>query len=168
MLSTTLAHNQHDIIDIIWRLPVWNVKIRRYLASCTLQFWYNLWAKLAPMQVPPTSLIINAYSVMSGLILILYRLSKFLIYFFFYLYISFQANESTSTDTKGYSWKDLPSWKCEIVHVPLLCYGEYTYDCKLKKFQEMLLTTLAHNQHDIIDIIHRNTTRDITITLVVL
>jgi hypothetical protein len=36
---------------------------------------------------------------------------------------------------------------------PLLCYGEYTYDCKLKKFHEMLLTTLAHNQHDVIDVI---------------
>jgi uncharacterized membrane protein YedE/YeeE len=36
---------------------------------------------------------------------------------------------------------------------PLLCYGEYTYDCKLKKFPEMLLTTLAHNQHDVIDVI---------------
>ena len=39
MLLTTLSHNQHDVIDVIWRLPVWNVKIRRYLASCTLQFW---------------------------------------------------------------------------------------------------------------------------------
>jgi hypothetical protein len=39
MLLTTLAHNQHDVI---WRLPVWNVKIRHYLASCTLQFWSNL------------------------------------------------------------------------------------------------------------------------------
>jgi hypothetical protein len=39
MLLTTLKHNQHDVI---WRLPVWNVKIRRYLASCTLQVWYNL------------------------------------------------------------------------------------------------------------------------------
>ena len=36
---------------------------------------------------------------------------------------------------------------------PFLCYGEYTYDCKLKKFREMLLTTLAHNQHDVIDVI---------------
>ena len=42
MLSTTLEHNQHDVIDVIWRLPVWNVKIRYYLASCTLQVWYNL------------------------------------------------------------------------------------------------------------------------------
>ena len=33
---------------------------------------------------------------------------------------------------------------------PLLCYGEYLYDCKLKKFHEMLSTTLAHNQHDVI------------------
>ena len=39
MLLTILSHNQHDVI---WRLPVWNVKIRRYLASCTLQFWSNL------------------------------------------------------------------------------------------------------------------------------
>ena len=42
MLLTTLAHNQHDVIDVIWRLPVWNVKIRHYLALCTLQFWSNL------------------------------------------------------------------------------------------------------------------------------
>ena len=42
MLLMTLAHNQHDVIDIIWRLPVWNIKIRRYLALCTLQFWLNL------------------------------------------------------------------------------------------------------------------------------
>jgi hypothetical protein len=26
---TTLAHNQHDVIDVIWRLPVWSIKIRR-------------------------------------------------------------------------------------------------------------------------------------------
>jgi hypothetical protein len=39
MSLTTLAHNQNDVI---WRLPVWNVKIRRYLASCTLPFWSNL------------------------------------------------------------------------------------------------------------------------------
>ena len=39
MLLTTLEYNQHDVI---WRLPVWNVKIIRYLASCTLQVWYNL------------------------------------------------------------------------------------------------------------------------------
>jgi hypothetical protein len=43
MLLTTLEHNQHDAIDVIFKLPVWNVKIRRYLASCTLQVWrYNL------------------------------------------------------------------------------------------------------------------------------
>ena len=36
---------------------------------------------------------------------------------------------------------------------PLLCYGEYTYDYKRKKICEMLLTTLAHNQHDVIDVI---------------
>jgi hypothetical protein len=35
----------------------------------------------------------------------------------------------------------------------LLCYGEYTYDSKLKKFREMFLTTLTHNQHDINDFI---------------
>ena len=34
--------DQHDVIDVIWRLPVWNVKSRRYLASCTLQLWSNL------------------------------------------------------------------------------------------------------------------------------
>ena len=39
MLLTTLAHSQHDVIDVIGRLPVWKVKIRRYLASCTFQFW---------------------------------------------------------------------------------------------------------------------------------
>ena len=42
MLMMTLAHNQHDVIDVIWRLPVWNANIRRYLASCMLQLWYNL------------------------------------------------------------------------------------------------------------------------------
>jgi hypothetical protein len=25
---------------------------------------------------------------------------------------------------------------------------QYTYDCKLKKIREMLLTTLEHNQHE--------------------
>ena len=30
---------------------------------------------------------------------------------------------------------------------------KYTYDCKLKTFREMLLTTLEHNQHDVIDVI---------------
>ena len=39
MSLMTLTHNQHDVM---WRLPVWNVKIIRYLASCTLQFWSNL------------------------------------------------------------------------------------------------------------------------------
>jgi hypothetical protein len=29
------------MLDVIWRLPVWNEKIRGYLASCTLQFWSN-------------------------------------------------------------------------------------------------------------------------------
>ena len=42
MSLTTITHNQHDVIDVMWRLPVWNVKIIRYLASCTLQFWSNL------------------------------------------------------------------------------------------------------------------------------
>jgi hypothetical protein len=42
MLLTTSAHNQHDVIDVIWRLPVWKAKIRHYLASCTLQMWSNL------------------------------------------------------------------------------------------------------------------------------
>ena len=44
MLLTTLAHNQHDVI---WRLPVWNVKIRRYFRdrnslffpSSQLDYW---------------------------------------------------------------------------------------------------------------------------------
>jgi hypothetical protein len=31
------------------------------------------------------------------------------LYICFYLYISFHAYESTSNDTKGLSWKDLPS-----------------------------------------------------------
>jgi hypothetical protein len=39
----------------------------------------------------------------------------FLIYYMFYLYISFHAYTSTCNDTKGFSWKDLPSWKCEIL-----------------------------------------------------
>jgi hypothetical protein len=30
---------------------------------------------------------------------------------------------------------------------------QYTYDCKLKKIREMLLTTLEHNQDDAIDVI---------------
>jgi hypothetical protein len=34
--------SRHFVVDVIWRLPVWNVKIRRYLASCTLQFGSNL------------------------------------------------------------------------------------------------------------------------------
>ena len=41
-LTTTLTHNQHDVIDVMWRLPIWNVKIIRYLASCPLQFWSNI------------------------------------------------------------------------------------------------------------------------------
>ena len=32
---------------------------------------------------------------------------------------------------------------------------QYTYDCKLKKIREMLLATLEHNQHDVIDVIWR-------------
>jgi hypothetical protein len=39
---TTLARNQRDVIGVIWRLPVWNVKIIHYLALCTFQFWSNL------------------------------------------------------------------------------------------------------------------------------
>jgi hypothetical protein len=46
----------------------------------------------------------------------------------------------------------LHSYKCSGLR-PLLCYSEYTCDCKLKKFHEMSLTTLAHNQHDVIDVI---------------
>ena len=42
MLLPTLEHNQHDVIDVIWKFPVWNVKIRCYLASCTVQVLYNL------------------------------------------------------------------------------------------------------------------------------
>ena len=42
MFLTTLTHNQHDINDFIWTLPVWNLKIKRYLALCMLQFWSNL------------------------------------------------------------------------------------------------------------------------------
>ena len=34
--------SRHFVVDVIWRLPVWNVKIRRYLASRTLQSWSNL------------------------------------------------------------------------------------------------------------------------------
>ena len=34
--------SHHFVVHAIWRLPVWNVKIRRYLASCTLQFESNL------------------------------------------------------------------------------------------------------------------------------
>jgi hypothetical protein len=34
--------SRHFVVDVIWRLSVWNVKIRRYLASCTLQFSSNL------------------------------------------------------------------------------------------------------------------------------
>ena len=38
--SRYISH--HFVVNVIWRLPVWNVKIRRYLASCTLQFGSNL------------------------------------------------------------------------------------------------------------------------------
>jgi hypothetical protein len=31
-----------------------------------------------------------------------------------------------------------------------------TYDCKLKKIREMLLTTLEHNQHDVIDVMYED------------
>ena len=34
-----------NVVDVIWRLLVRDVKIIHYLASCTLQFWSNL-AKL--------------------------------------------------------------------------------------------------------------------------
>jgi hypothetical protein len=34
--------SRHFVVDVISRLPVWNVKNRRYLASCTLQFGSNL------------------------------------------------------------------------------------------------------------------------------
>ena len=42
ILLTSWVYKEHDVIDVIRRLPVWNVKIRRYFASCTLQFWSNL------------------------------------------------------------------------------------------------------------------------------
>jgi hypothetical protein len=37
-----------NVIDVIhvWGLPVWNVKIRLYLASCTLQFWLNKFSSI--------------------------------------------------------------------------------------------------------------------------
>jgi hypothetical protein len=43
-LVTKIPFNvfNYFVVDVIWRLPVWNVKIRHYLASCTLQFWSNL------------------------------------------------------------------------------------------------------------------------------
>jgi hypothetical protein len=44
------------------------------------------------------------------------------LYNFFYLYISLHAYESTSNDTNGFSWKDLPSWKCET-------YMSYVQQC---------------------------------------
>jgi hypothetical protein len=86
-------HNQHDVIDVIWRLPVWNVNIRRYLVSCTLQVWYNL-----------------RHSK---------EIYKSIFPFAGYLFPrSFHAsNKSTSNDTKGFCWKDLPSWKCEMLDV---------------------------------------------------
>ena len=31
---------------------------------------------------------------------------------------------------------------------PLLRYGKYTHDCKLKQFREMLLMTLTYKQHE--------------------
>ena len=34
--------SRHFVVDVIWRLPVWNVKSRRYLVSCTLKFGSNL------------------------------------------------------------------------------------------------------------------------------
>jgi hypothetical protein len=34
--------SRHFVVDVIWRLPVWNIKSRRYLASCMLQFGSNL------------------------------------------------------------------------------------------------------------------------------
>jgi hypothetical protein len=69
MLLTTLAHNQHDVIDVIWRLSVWNVMIMCFLASCMLQFWSNL-TKASFQGKHFNYLLFNAYSVTSGLILI--------------------------------------------------------------------------------------------------
>jgi hypothetical protein len=45
-----------------------------------------------------------------------------------YLYISFHACESTSNDTKEFSWKGLPSWKCEISVFPTELFL-YSYKC---------------------------------------
>jgi hypothetical protein len=56
MLLTTLEHKQHDVIDVIWRLPVWNVKIRRYLASWFrrhILYWYNKINLLDVPKAPP-------------------------------------------------------------------------------------------------------------------
>jgi hypothetical protein len=47
----------------------------------------------------------------------------------------------------------LHNYKCSGYVPCCVTVSEYTYDCKLKKFREMSLTTLAHNQHDIIDVI---------------
>ena len=45
----------------------------------------------------------------------------------------------------------LQNYKCGG-YVPC-CAMVNTHDCKLKKFREMLLMTLAHNQDDVIDVI---------------
>jgi hypothetical protein len=51
-------------------------------------------------------------------------------------HLRYQFFPAGTTFTQLYVW-----WLC-----PLLCYDEYTYNCELKKFREMLLMTLAHNQ----------------------
>jgi hypothetical protein len=65
----------------------------------------------------PCYAMVNKHTIVNWKQCLLNRLSKFLIYYFLYLYISFHAYKSTSNDTKGFNWKDLPSWKCEILHV---------------------------------------------------
>jgi hypothetical protein len=62
MSLTTLAHNQHDVIDVIWRFPVWSVKIIRYLASCMLQFWSNLCYVLQNCSLWLFVLVISPYA----------------------------------------------------------------------------------------------------------
>jgi hypothetical protein len=105
-ISRINPHNSHR-----------NEKFIRYLASCTLQFWSNL----TKISFKVSILIIFVYCCKYDMCNFTFSrrqtLSKFLIYYFCYLYISFHACESTSNDTKGFSWKGLPSWKCEITHV---------------------------------------------------
>jgi hypothetical protein len=57
-------------------------------------------------------------------------------------HVKYQFFPAGTTFTQLQVW-----WLC-----PLWCYSEYIYDCKLKKFRQLLLT-LEHNQHDVIDVI---------------